>query len=47
MCALASVAWPHSSTSTVGVNQRRSNSSSRRTRKAVSAWFISRATRCI
>ena len=44
----ASVACPHSSTSTVGVNQRRSQSPSGRGRmKAVSAWFISLAAACI
>src|ERR1043166_7380985 len=31
----------------LGVNQRRPNSSPQRTRKAVSARFISRATNCI
>src|SRR2546425_707069 len=46
-CALAIVAWPHRSTSTVGVNQRRLNPSATGTRNAVSARFISRATCCI
>src|SRR4051812_24796067 len=48
--ALASVACPQRSTSTVGVNQRKSKahaSSTRRTRNAVSDRFISRATCCI
>ena len=43
-CAEASVAWPHKSTSTVGVNQRRSKWSGCLTRKAVSERFISLAT---
>src|SRR3954452_24994457 len=43
-CAEASVAWRQRSTSTVCVNQRRSQSSSRRVRNAVSARFISAAT---
>src|SRR5215467_12159662 len=42
----AKVAWPHSSTSAFGVNQRRSKPSSRVTRKAVSERFISIATCC-
>src|SRR5262245_9142061 len=46
-CALARVAWPHRSTSTVGVNQRMSKPPSSGTRKAVSATFISAATSCI
>ena len=44
MCALARVACPHNSTSTVGVNQRKLKPSSFGTRKAVSERFISRAT---
>lgn len=47
MCALASVACPQRPTSTVGVNQRSAHASVRRSRNAVSAWFISRATSCI
>ena len=46
-CALARVAWPQSSTSTAGVNQRRPNASPMGCRKAVSDRFISRATSCI
>ena len=47
-CALASVAWPHSSTSTAGVNQRRRTHRLRDgTRNAVSERFISAATFCI
>ena len=47
-CALASVACPQRSTSTSGVNQRRSNSPSGAGRtKAVSECFISAATVCI
>jgi hypothetical protein len=46
-CALASVACPHKSTSVAGVNHRRSNSSPRGTRNAVSERFISAATFCI
>ena len=46
-CALASVACPHRSTSTVGVNQRRPKPSGRGSRNAVSARFISVATLCI
>src|SRR5687768_2004702 len=45
--AAASVAWPQRSTSTLGVNQRRSNPSPFSTTNAVSDWFISRATSCI
>src|SRR5436305_1381080 len=46
--ALARVAWPQRSTSTVGVNQRRSQSpSGRAVMNAVSDRFISRATACI
>ena len=47
-CADASVAWPHRSTSTRGVNHRRSYSvSSLGTTKAVSDRCISRAIACI
>src|ERR1700716_4341699 len=50
-CALARVAWPHRSTSTVGVNQRSSKcpgslATTGRT-NAVSDRFISAATACI
>src|SRR5262249_46444887 len=43
-CAEARVAWPHKSTSTLGVNQRRSKWPCCLTRKAVSDRFISLAT---
>ena len=46
-CAAASVACPHRSTSTVGVNHLRSNASGPATTNAVSARFISAATLCI
>jgi hypothetical protein len=47
-CALASVAWPHRSTSTAGVNHRRPNDpSARGSRYAVSECRISAAMLCI
>src|SRR5437764_1301816 len=50
-CALARVAWPHRSTSTVGVNQRSSkcpgSSATTGRTNAVSERFISAATACI
>ena len=45
--ALARVAWPHSGTSIVGVNQRSEKPSPSRSRNAVSERFISCATACI
>ena len=46
--AVASVAWPHRSTSVIGVNHRSSKAlSGRATANAVSEWFISRATCCM
>ena len=45
-CAAARVAWPHSSTSASGVNQRSSYSSPAGTRKAVSDRLFSAATAC-
>ena len=44
--ALASVAWPHSGTSTVGVNQRRRKSLAVGHQKAVSARLFSAAIAC-
>ena len=48
-CPAASVAWPHSATSLVGVNQRSSQSAPplvSRTTKAVSAKLFSSAIAC-